>query len=82
MQLQSPCADSVVTAVTSGLVAKMEAAMLPSCRVLRIWVAAVARSVSLVAWKLRDSPLMHRFGHDFHRLMGVNDPDLSYSQYG
>jgi hypothetical protein len=29
MQLQSPCADSVVTAVTSGLVAKMEAAMLP-----------------------------------------------------
>jgi hypothetical protein len=62
MQLQSPCADSVVTAVTSGLVAKMEAAMLPC--MFRIWVAAVARSVSLAARKLRDSPLMHRFGHD------------------
>ena len=80
MQLQSPCADSVVTAVTSGLVAKMEAAMLPC--MFRIWVAAVARSVSLAARKLRDSPLMHRFGREFHCLMGVNDPDLSYSQYG
>jgi hypothetical protein len=25
---------------------------------------------------------MHRFGREFHRLMGVNDPNLSYSQYG